>query len=443
MTETHQATLPLKPTLTTTQNRSLRSLPWIVCISATLFFFYEFLLMNMFNSIAPGLEKSFHVSASGLGELSAAYFWADVLFLFPAGLLLDRFSTRWIIILAMGLCVISTIGFALSHSLNTAALFRFLSGIGNAFAFLSCIRLASRWFAPNQLALVTGIIVTMAMLGGMAAQTPLTLLVDLFGWRKALMLNGLIGISFLFIIIAFVRDYPHHAIATEEKQALSDIGFWRSISLSIKNRQNWLGGIYTNLMNLPLVLFGAIYGSSYLRDVHHLTDHASSVVISSLFLGTIIGSPLFGGLSDRINRRVRPMLFGTVLSILCIMIILYMPSLSRNTLIGLFFGLGFFSSTQVLSYPLVAESNPSALTGTSVGLASLLVMSGYAIFQPLCGHLMDWHWQGIVNNDIPVYSISDYHTAFALIPIGFVISFVVACLLRDTYCQRLSEEKET
>lgn len=159
-----------------------KTLPWIVCFSAALFFFYEFIQMNMFNAISADLMRDFSLHATELGKLSAYYFYANLLFLPVAGALLDRFSTRLIILSALFLCIIGVAGFATTHSFILACLFRFMSGIGSAFCFLSSIRLASRWFPAKQMALVTGLIVTMAMMGGMVAQTPLTLLTQSLGW---------------------------------------------------------------------------------------------------------------------------------------------------------------------------------------------------------------------------------------------------------------------
>ena len=38
--------------------------PWVVILSAALFFFYEFIQMNMFNAIDPSLIKAFSVTAT-------------------------------------------------------------------------------------------------------------------------------------------------------------------------------------------------------------------------------------------------------------------------------------------------------------------------------------------------------------------------------------------
>ena len=38
-------------------------LPWIVCFSAALFFFYEFIQLNMFNAISAQLMQTFSLNA--------------------------------------------------------------------------------------------------------------------------------------------------------------------------------------------------------------------------------------------------------------------------------------------------------------------------------------------------------------------------------------------
>src|SRR5687768_17541969 len=102
---------------------------WVVVLSASLFFFYEFIQMNLFNSIAPTLLTSFNIDAAKLGDLSSFYFIANVVFLFVAGTLLDRSATKNIILTALGICIIGTALFSYTHSFAWACFFRFLTGI--------------------------------------------------------------------------------------------------------------------------------------------------------------------------------------------------------------------------------------------------------------------------------------------------------------------------
>lgn len=411
--------------------------PWTVCFAASLFFFFEFMQVNMFNAVAPALMQTFHLQALEISHLSAAYFYTTVLFLTSAGMILDRVSTRKLLIAAMTLIVIATACFARSNAFWQAMVCRLITGAGGAFCLLSCVRLASRWFPPRRMALVVGLIVTFAMSGGMVAQTPFTLAVDAFGWRNTLLLDAGLGAVMLLVIIAKVRDFPPGSAqqVSHQHQTLQQLGLWQALGRVLRNRQNWLGGIYTSLMNLPIFLLGALWGSLYLVQVRHLTRVDASYVTSMLFIGTIVGSPVIGWLSDFISRRRLPMLGGAFIALGLFLWLMLAPALSFIELMTLFFLIGFITSTQIISYPLIAESNPGFLVGSAEGLASTLIMAG-GFMQTAFAALMSWHWNHQFIDQIPVYSPRNYANAMAIMPVGFVIAILAAYKVRETYSRR-------
>lgn len=421
--------------------------PWLVCFSAALFFFYEFIQMNMMNSIGGYLMAEYRISATQLGNLSGWYFYSNLLFLPIAGLLLDRVSVRKVVLAAMIACMTGTALMAVSHSLTLTAACRFISGIGGAFCFLSSMRIASRWFPPERMALITGLIVTMAMLGGVVAQTPLTLLCNFVGWRQALIWVAILGVAITALVWHFVLDYPpgQQAQHSKEKEQLKSIGFWKAKKLAFLNTQNWLAGLYTCAFNLPLALLGALWGNTYLQKIHHFSATQASFITTMIFLGTVIGSPLAGWLSDYFRRRKGPMLIGAILSLIIILSIIYLPTPSMPILLFLFFALGLTSSTQVISYPTVAESNPRALTATSVSVVSISVILGYPVFQNLFGMIMDWNWDGTLLDGVHVYSAANYQLAATIMPIVFVMGIIAAWFIKETYCnpKEFDEDKSS
>ena len=413
---------------------------WVVCLVSALFFFYEFIQMNMFNAISIELMKAFKIDSTGLGNLSATYFWGDVLFLLPAGIILDRFSTRKIILSALLVCITGTVVFACSESLLLAKACRFVTGIGNAFCFIACIRLASRWFPPRRMALVIGLIVTIAMLGGVFAQTPLTYLNQHLGWRHTLLFNACLGGVIYILIWWFVFDMPPNAKEVQHKKELSKYSAWETAKMALKNPQNWFCGLYTSLLNLGLMLLGALWGVMYLEQVHGISRTQASFVTSMAFFGLIVGSPMLGWISDTMGKRKPTMIIGAVFSILSMIAIMFIPHLSLSLAMLLFFLMGFFTSAQVISYPVVTESNPMAMTSTATGLASLLIMAGPAIAQPLFGWLMDYNWQGVMEQGIRVYSNHDFFVAMSILPISFIIGLLLSFFVKETYCQPLKEQ---
>lgn len=410
---------------------------WLVIFSAALFFFYEFIQLNMFNAISSELMQAFHVTASQLGNLSAMYLYADVVFLLPAGIILDRCSTKKIMLIAIVLCILGTGLFAMAHSFTVAAICHFLAGIGNAFCFLSCIRLASRWFPSKMLAMVVGLVVTFAMAGGMVAETPLTFLTQLIGWRSALLFNAGLGVLIMGIIALFVRDYPPGYEQQHQRQVtqLESLGFWGSICLAFNNKQNWLAGIYTSFLNLPIMVLAALWGNMHLRQMHGLTSMQASSVVSMLFVGTIVGGPLIGAWSDRLSLRKLPMILSATLALITILCIIYTENLTYTALLALFLLLGFFTSSQVLAYPVITESNDRVVTSTATALGSILIMGGAAVFQLLFGWIMDRNWQGVLLDGVRSYPNISFEYAMLIFPVTFVIALLCAFMLRETHCK--------
>lgn len=407
-------------------------LPWLVCFAASLFFFYEFIQGNMFASIADDIMRDFHIQADKMTYLSSAYYLSNVLFLFVAGLLLDRFSTKKTIMIAMFFCVISTFVLAYAHSFYLALLCRFVTGIGSAFCFLGPIRIASRWFPPKRMALVTGAVVTMAMSGGMMAQYPLTKLVMSYGWRESLIYVGWLGSAILVFMYYVVKDKPEGATEpSSQHQSLFD-----SAKRAYFNSQTFRAALYTSLMNMAIAVFGAMMGSLYLVQRLGIGKEQASMVNAMLFFGAIVGGPLIGWCSDKIGLRILPMRIGAAASLATILAILYLPA-SLTSMSVLFFLLGFFTASQVISYALVAESSPPAMTATALSFISILTQGGYILYQNVFSYLLVSHGEMKMVNDAPVYSLADYQSAALLIPIGISIAFGVLFKLKETYCQQV------
>ncbi|MDP3705562.1 MAG: MFS transporter [Legionellaceae bacterium] len=399
-------------------------LPWLICLSAGFFFFYEFFQLNVFDVINQPLRHDFDIDAAQLSWMSSTFIWANVLFLLPAGFILDRFSVRRVILIALFICLIGTFGFGLSSSFALAAFFHSLTGVGNAFCFLSCVVLVSRWFPPRRQASVIGCIVTMAFLGGMAAHTPLAYLNTHYGWRHAVFLDGMLG-AFIWIWIAIiVQDKTQDRMT--QKQTTT---WWPKFKQSLLNRQNWLAGTYTACLNLPIMVLCALWGGSYLREVHQLNSIAASNIISLIFIGSIVGCPFVGWLSDAHGKRKPLMIIGAIATFLTVLPLFMGIPLSETTLSILFVSLGLFTSTQVIGYPFIAESNPLGNTGTATGVASMIVMGGGGIAQVLFGMLMQQH----AGQTILHYTVTDFQYAMWMFPIAAVIAFIMSFCMRETH----------
>ncbi len=406
-------------------------MPWVVCFAASLFFFYEFIQGNMFASMADNIMQDFHIQADKMTYLSSIYYVSNVIFLIIAGMMLDRFSTKKTIIVAMMMCVLSTFTLAYAQSYYLALFCRFITGIGSAFCFLGPIRIASRWFPPQRMALVTGAIVTMAMTGGMLAQYPLTKLVILVGWRDSLLMVGWLGMAMLLVMMYWIQDKPQDT----EEPVRKKMNMLTTVKLAYLNSQTLRAALYTSLMNMAVAVFGAMMGSLYLMQRLGVSKEEAAMVNSMLFLGAIIGGPFIGWCSDKLALRIMPMKVGAIASLVTILAILYFP-VSLGLMAVLFFLLGFFTAAQVISYALVAESSSPKMTATALSIVSLVTQGGYIVYQNLFSAILQWHGGVQVVNGVPVYSFADYQAAALIIPLGLALALYNIYSLKETHCHQ-------
>jgi MFS family permease len=158
-----------------------------------------------------------------------------------------------------------------------------------------------------------------------------------------------------------------------------------------------------------------------------------------IFIGTIVGSTVFGLLSDLMRSRRKPMLVSAILSLLLFLVILYVPTLSYLTYLMLFFLLGFITAAQIIGYPATQESNPEVMVGSALGFISLLIMGIPGLLQPLVGFLVNSVWDGAMKAGLPIYSMHAYNLGLWVLVVGFVISIFCAWKMPETFGKHLKK----
>jgi MFS family permease len=128
------------------------------------------------------------------------------------------------------------------------------------------------------------------------------------------------------------------------------------------------------------------------------------------------------------------MLVGAIATLLTVIPLFTGVALSETILSLLFFSLGLFTSTQVIAYPLIAESNREENTGVATGMASVIIMGGGGFGQVLFGLLMRQHAGAATQH----YGIADFQFAMWMFPIAAVVALVAILLTRETYCERFN-----
>jgi len=265
------------------------------------------------------------------------------------------------------------------------------------------------------------------MLGAVTSHTLVSFLVKIFGWQKAVFFVATLGFI-IGIILWFIVREPKSII---KRTSTANISILESLKIVIKQKQNWFCGFFICFMNVPLAIFGALYGISYLSDVYGITSVRAASYTSMMFIGFLIGSPTLGAIFSIVKKKKNLMFFLSFLALFSTSALIYINSSISIVLYALFFSIGFFSSTQVLAYPIITKSNPLYVTGSALSLSAFIILFfGYGVTLPVIGKLLDVFSNGDFINGIYKYSATSYKKTFIILPFFEVLAIVMLFFIK-------------
>ncbi len=388
-----------------------------------LYFFYAIMQLSFFNFSSGHLINQLQISGIQYGLLSSSYLYALALTLIPAGYILDRFKIKKIALITF-FCLVMSSFFLMSSHLGLIFLYRAISGIANGFAFLICLRVAALYYS-NKIATVSGLMISIGMLGGIFAPIVFSYLAINLDWNLIFIINAILGVVFLLVLMVFFKDKDDVFKHTLYSRQVLDL------VAVVKNKYNWMCGFYTGFLNLSVYLIASLWGNLFLIQRYGLTNFKASIVSSMIFLGVIIGAPMWGYFSDRIMKKKMLMIFGAFFSLVFALLIVYFARLVFFELVILFFLIGISTSAQVISYPLIAELNSKKMLSMATGFVSLIINLVGAILQPIFAFFLTFNANSTIQNSVTVYSQKGLVQAFCLLPIAFLLAFMLSFFVRD------------
>ncbi len=408
---------------------------WFVWSFAALFYLYQFVLRNFPGVMTEDIMRDFSVDACALGVLTAFYLVSYSSLQIPVGLSMDKFGPTRLLRGAVLLCALGTAIFAMADSFYFACFGRLLIGMGATCAFLGSLKLGTLWFHPEKLALVVGFTMLASTIGATFGQAPLALLIDMIGWRAALLYVVVpIGLVLVTGIWIFVRDTPPEGPL---KPILETDTTLKTLFIHLKDividYRIWALGFYGALMYVPMLAFVDLWGIPFLTKLYGIERATAGSITTMFYIGVGVGSPVVAIFSDYFKVRKIPMAIGAVLSILFNGIIIYMPDIPISAMYGLLFAAGVSFSAQPLIFASVCQLTPLTSNGTVISFTNMLVMMLGLVMQPLVGWFLGVVWSGTMMNGVPYYSVSDYRFALLSIPLSLVLSLLLMPLIPETF----------
>lgn len=409
---------------------------WTVWAIAATSFAFAF-----FQRVAPSvmveeLMREFNVGAAVLGNLAAVYFFAYAGLQLPIGLMLDRFGARRLLSSAAAVAALGSLLFALATGLQQAYLGRLLIGIGCAVGFVATLTLAGHWFPPRRFAYVSGLTMLVGMLGGIAGQAPLALLVDAAGWRPALLGAALFAAALGAATWLVVRDAPPGRSAASTPHDAT--GFARNVRRVLGSGHTWLVAAYGGLMTGPMLSYAGLWGVPHLVQVHGLPRPLAAFSASLVMIGWALGAPLGGWLSDHIGRRKLPMASAAAAALGGWCLLLYGPVLPLPLMWTLLVLIGVASGAMVVCLALARELVAPDMAGAATGFVNMANVGSGALLQPLLGLVLDLNWTGVAVDGVRSYSPHAFDMAFVILPCCAAGALLMAWLVPESRCRPLS-----
>lgn len=415
-------------------------IPWLICLLAVLFYFYDFFLRVTPSVMIHPLMQQYGAGATEIGFISAFYYYAYTPLQIPSGVVIDKYSIRWTLTLSALLCAVGTLIFASFVNLTAAFIGRALMGIGSAFAFIGALKLAALWLPKRYFALFSGLATAFGVIGAVSADTILSRLVVSIGWRSSVYITAIAGFIIAALIFLVVRDKPSW-VTRMPKSYHSWKHTWKRVFELLKMWRFWINGIVGACLFVPVSVFASLWGVAFLIGSYHLSATESATAASLVFIGAAVGSPIAGWFSDLIQNRRLLLFIGTLATTGLSLVLIYISGLSPITVLILLFLIGVFAGPQILVFAIAREISPPRSTGISTASTNFIVTLSAAIFQPLIGYLLALHWTGTLTaSGTPNYTNADYRFSLFVIPAALFIAFFLTFAIPRTRCRNIYKD---
>lgn len=411
-------------------------LAWTLVAS---FYFYEIILRMLPSITSEYYSQLFGVDATGFSFFAVIYYVSYTLMQIPAGLLVDYVNLRKILYFASLCCVLGFLIITQTHYFSFALLGRLLIGFGSAFAYVSALKAATLWLAPERFGFISCILDSLGMLGAVFTNFALTRINLHWGIHQGMSLVLLIGMTISLAIYTFLPRQSDTKVNGNQKRFKL-----KPLLLTIrhvsKNRNLWRIGLISALFYLPSSVVGDTWGIPYLETVYHYPKNTASLMMSCFFLAWAIFGPIVGLYSDRIKNRLGPIIISLCVVTLAFSLLIYLPQAhiiikSHIIMFILFFIIGMGTGAHPLVFALAKEQFSVKVSGTVVATTNMLTMVGGLIFQPVIGLLLDWHHHTPKLHHMVKYNSSDYSYSFSILP-GLLLLATLSVIVMKHYAKR-------
>jgi len=277
-----------------------------------LLYFFDTIDRSIVSSVLPFIKKEFLLTDMQSGMLVSTVYWSLLILVFPASILIDRWSRRKTISIMAAFWSIAAMACAFVGNFTQLITARTFLGIGEAGYGAGGTAMITGMYPTEKRARMIGIWSACAYIATAIAVAIGGLIATRWGWRAALGLTALPGLI-IAILFFFIKDYKTVDLiktvkakageASKIKMKAGDAAreFLRTPTLLF----TYLGMGFVNFVAVGLVT----WLPTYFNRTYGIPIAQAGLKSASILLLVVIGGPLGGFLCDlwvkkRLNTRL-------------------------------------------------------------------------------------------------------------------------------------------
>lgn len=397
-------------TIDAEKKRKTLSYRWIIFIILAVAYFFVYFHRTTGGAISDNLQDYFGVGTASVALLASAYLYAYTLMQIPSGILTDRMGPRKAATIFIFLIAVGSILSAYSASCGNFSMMiagKFIIGIGAAVVYIPIMKILAVWFRKNEFASMSGMLLLVGNVGGIAAATPMVLMMDALGIQNTYIVLAVITAAIAGLCWLLVRNHPSEKdlpsieeIVSEEtgqpvgESTLAKMGTTEALKMTFTSgRKFWPLAIWFFFMYGTIMLWQASQAGSFYKGIYGFSAGDAGLMVTMVGIGMVFGCPLAGTLSDKVfHSRRKVLIVGTAVYTAIWAVIWLtagngsMDSIAIQATVNFLFG--FFGGFFVVSYAQIKELYPIAMAGTSTAALNLFPFAGGAILITVAGFIV-------------------------------------------------------
>ncbi|HEV7423445.1 MAG TPA: MFS transporter [Mycobacterium sp.] len=350
----------------------------------------------------------------------------------PAGVLLDRFGSRALIVAGAALMATGQLMLALTSSLPLALGARAVVGLGDAVTFISVLRLVPHWFPPRRVPLLTQLTGICGQLGQVLSAVPFLALLTGTTWATAYVSASAFGVVALILVLAVVKDAPRgRVVATETLSVRATLASVKTVWLRPGTRL----GFFTHMgTQFSVTVFALMWGVPYLTVAQGQSAGVAGALLTVSVVAAISSGIAIGIFTGRHpHRRSRVVLAIIASNALVWTVVLALPRPAPLwLLVVLVVVISVGGPGSMVGFDFARTFNPSATLGTAQGMVN---MGGFL------ASLMVMQAMGVILGAMGGYSFESFRVAWT-VQYGVWILAVIGILVTRRKTRRLMRAEE-